>query len=481
MFNQKIIVFIAPFFLMFFASNVLARIDKPSVALAQNKQSPQAMRLSKASQPTPIPEHQVMVTDNGAPTNTDGFDDDTASTHSAAAPSNDKATGPNDSSDIASSLANMRSEKPKAPLIGRGANARIQVNGFASGGVSRSNTSSKYRIPGRGSIDNHYNFAANSLLGLQVTAHITPQWAGVLQLVADGDDLNGNNRYHVQADWAFLRYQPLSGLQLRAGRFRLPAFLYSDTQQVGYSYPWVTLPNEVYRIIPFNNINGVDMIYFYSLGNTGWSLKIQPYFGENKSKFDLYTTAPAAFLPPGTTATFDENNILGGVVSLGNEYFTLRGNYTHAKISGTVPLGGARVPLFRNDRASFYSAGAKLDYDNFLAIAEWAHRSTPDQLASLTGYYGTLGYRIGKFLPTITYADIKTTNASRLLAAQPFAELPESQQSYTLGLDYYLNSNLVLKLGVSRITPKDGTNGLFTSMPGRPHVYLYSASLDAIF
>lgn len=372
-----------------------------------------------------------------------------------------------------------------ASHFGLGPKSRIQVNGFLSAGVSKTDSHANYNIPGHGSINNKFNFTANSLVGLQITGNISRTLSAVLQLVADGDNINGNSPYRIKAEWAFLRYKPNANWQFRAGRFRIPAFMYSDTQEIGYTYPWAALPNEVYRIVPFNNMNGFDVIYSHNLGDSGWVVKVQPYVGENKSKFDLYTNAPPAVLPPGTTANFDENDLIGGVVSISNQILTLRGNYTHVKLSGTVPnlisTGGASVPLFSDKGTTFYSIGAKLDWHNVIAVGEYAHRSTPDQVASLTGYYGMIGYRVGKLLPNFTYARITTTNANKLASAKPFAELPQDQQSYTLGAAYYINSNLVAKVGVSQITPLKGTNGLFDGPVGRKHVYLYSASLDVVF
>lgn len=372
-----------------------------------------------------------------------------------------------------------------ASHLGLGKQNRIQINGFLSAGGSSSNTSAKYNIPGHGSINNHLNFTANSLAGLQITGNITKQLAAVLQLVANGDDINGNKPYSVNLEWAFLRYSPIPQLQFRAGRFRLPAFLYSDTEEIGYTYPWTFLPTEVYRMVPLNNMNGFDVIYSQNLGQSGWVFKLQPYIGQSQNKYDLYTTAPSFVVPPGTTATFNEDDIMGGVATLSNQYLTLRANYARMKLSGYIPnlpiSHGERVNLFNNEQSQSYSFAAKFDYRHVLLVSEYAHRQTPNQIASMTGYYATAGYRIGKFLPIITYARLKTTNVAQLILNAPFSELPQSQYSYTLGGAYYINSNLVAKVGVSQITPTDGTNGLFTSPPGMKHTYLYSASLDAIF
>lgn len=379
--------------------------------------------------------------------------------------------------------------------LGLGAKSRIHINGFLSAGGAQAtvrNRNTRYVIPGHSAISNDWNFAANSLVGLQVTGNITKNLSAVVQLVADGEDTNGNKPYRVNVDWAFLRYSLNHTMQTRTGRLRLPAFLYSETQQVGYSYPWVFLPNEVYRIVPFENMTGGDFIYTLSLGQTGWSVQLEPYYGGNTSDFDLYTrgTVPVSIfnlpIPQGKTAIFQEDNILGFVAAVSNPFVTLRGTYFRTRLTGFIPhfvipiIGSStRVTLFSNKLISFYSIGGKLNYQHFLILAELAHRSTSAQLASLTGYYLLFGYHLGQILPNFTFANISTGNTDALLKQQ-FSELVQAQRSYTLGLVYYLNSNLDTKLSISLIQPRKG-NGLFTNNPGRKNVLLYGVAVDAIF
>ena len=359
--------------------------------------------------------------------------------------------------------------------LGLGPKSRIHINGFLSAGGASTNTSADYLVPSHGTIDNHFNFAANSLIGLQFTADLARSLQVVTQFVADGDDTNGNVAYRVNAEWAYLRYSVTPGFQVRTGRFRLPAFLYSETQQVGYSYPWVQLPNEVYRIVPFENLNGLDFIYRYTLGQSGWTLMAQPFYGANSNSFTIFNAANVN----GITLRFKEEDLKGIVASVGNSSFTLRGTYADLKLTGFIPGGPT---LFSSDSTEYYSVGMKWTIaHHLLLISEYADRETPSQIASLIGYYGTIGYRLGKFTPIFTYARIKTTNADRLTIAPLTSERPQDQQSYTLGFDYTFNSNMDIKASIAQIAPLNGTFGLFTSDPGRRHITLYGVSLNAIF
>lgn len=372
--------------------------------------------------------------------------------------------------------------------------SRIQVNGFVSAGATRTSAKKNYQIPGHGSVGNNFNFNTLSLLGVQLTAKLYKGLSVVGQVVANGDDTNGNTAYSVNLDYGFVRYAINDKYQIRAGRFRLPVFLYSQTQEIGYTYPWVTLPNEVYRIVPFSNMNGFDTIARYSLGNS-WNVSVQPYVGSSRSEFDLYNSS----LPSDTftvpTAKFQENSLIGVVVGASNKYVTLRGTYAHLSLTGKVsfynPIDKAfeNTQFIKNQSDSFYSFGSKVDYKGLKMSAEFAHRETPAPLASLSGAYGMLGYKFDGFLPNFTYARLWTTNKNKLQSpgagsSTNSTELAQAQESYTLGLDYYLNSNVVFKTSVADIRPLDGTRGLFnTVQPGtlKKNNMLYMVGIDAIF
>ncbi len=49
-------------------------------------------------------------------------------------------------------------------------------------------------------------------------------------------------------EWAYLSFAAAQGLTLRAGRLRLPIYMYSETLDVGFTHPWLRLPDETRRI-----------------------------------------------------------------------------------------------------------------------------------------------------------------------------------------------------------------------------------------
>lgn len=398
----------------------------------------------------------------------------------SAAPTKSKKVTATSDSTMQPSTSSTTPPANLSSALGLGPSSRIHINGFLTAGIAWSDTSSKYLFPNYGTVDNHVSAAPLSLIGLQFTADLAHNLQVITQLVGDGDNTNGNVAYRVNVEWAFLRYAFSDNYQVQVGRIRLPAFLYSQTQQVGYSYPWVFLPNEVYRIVPFENLNGISFITRTPLGGSGWNITVQTYYGNNQSKYTVYNVA----FPDGFDVNFDEDAIAGIVATIGNENFTLRGTYATLKLTGYFPGISPIIPsttLFTSNSTEFYSVGAKMSFWHIILIGEYANRETPSTIAALEGYYASLGFKIGKLVPLFTYGYIDTTNANSLAQAPGLSERPQDQQSYTLSLDYTLNSNLDVKGSVSQISPLHGTFGLFNSNPGRRQVYLYGLSLNAIF
>ena len=81
-------------------------------------------------------------------------------------------------------------------------------------------------------------------------------YSAVLQITA-----LGANEFNAQIEWGFLEYRANPSWDFRMGRLRLPLYMFSDTLEVGYTFPWVTPPAEVYSLVPFSNYSGAEVVY----------------------------------------------------------------------------------------------------------------------------------------------------------------------------------------------------------------------------
>ncbi|TNF65489.1 MAG: hypothetical protein EP298_12260 [Gammaproteobacteria bacterium] len=352
---------------------------------------------------------------------------------------------------------------------------KFNLHGFMSTGMTLSDSSSQYNIPGHGNVNQDANFSTPSLFGLQLNTQITDKLSFMTQIVADGDNTNGNTAYTPTVNWMYAQYQVNPNIAVRAGRFQLPLFLYSQEIEVGYNYPYTFLPNEVYRLIPFYSLNGVNLLLQTNLGDSGWNVSFQPFFGESSWDYDAVLNIGSG-MSSVQELGFQGNKLFGGDLTFSNTIFKVHASYAQTEVETTSVPSGSPTPKDQTGR--FYSVGGEMNYDNIWASSEFASRKLDAPYAALNAYYFSLGYHIEKFLPYINYAKLYTTNWNELTDYGPGAEVAQGQSSVTLGLNYYYNANLVLKGSWSYIMPDQGGYGLFQTKPdGNVNLFTVSASL----
>jgi hypothetical protein len=337
----------------------------------------------------------------------------------------------------------------------------VRIHGFLTVGGANSNESTGYVTPYNGLIDSNWSFTHQSRVGVRLDAAVASDVKAQVQLLATGQS---NEIYTSLNSWARVGIDNASltfgkgTYAVRAGRFRTPAFLYSATQPVGHSYAWVRLPSEVYRISPFAHMNGVDMVYHLSASH-GLNVLLHPFFGTERP----------------TDTAFSENlggRIMGTAFEIQGKNALLHGLYSRSKFTEV----GSGSTALKGTHADYWEVGMKAHMHRILLESEYACRTTKTKdMAALAGYYGTVGYRLHRFVPTFTYAHLKTTNTPTN------SDLAVYQNSYTLGMRYALSHKMAVKTSVARVTPEKDSFGLFTAKPAHKHVYVYGASLDVLF
>ncbi len=332
-------------------------------------------------------------------------------------------------------------------------------------------------------------FLQDSKFGLQVTADVSENMQVVAQILASAED----NNYSMDVEWAYLDYAASDSTMLRAGRIKQPVFLISDYLEVGYAYPWIRPPAEAYSNMPVDSIIGVELLYQAKIGSMNFGF--QPYFGSNTES-----------VPGQPQVNFFADNYLGAALRLENRYFTIQLSSFQTDVStrdssepDTTP--GAPPPLNSEGTAVLSVASLSWDIVNFVGYAEYTTRDiTADNgvgsganavpfdalFADQDGYYVTLGYRMGKYLPHLTYAAIDSSPAGS--PAQMYSQ-GARQDTITLGLRYELNDSAALKMEYAQITVSnndDGSlnNGLFSPKDSpfeSDSTSLISVAIDVIF
>jgi hypothetical protein len=140
-------------------------------------------------------------------------------------------------------------------------------SGFATLGYSQSDSAYAYQR----FINKQGTLRTDSVLAGQLDLRLSPQWSATVQAkLAPAED--NDQRYSASAAWAFVAWRPSNDWLVRAGRLRMPLYLYSESLDVGVSHDMARLPYEMYSISPTNDLLGLSISRSLSLGEQDLSL-----------------------------------------------------------------------------------------------------------------------------------------------------------------------------------------------------------------
>lgn len=348
----------------------------------------------------------------------------------------------------------------------------VNLNGFLTAGmVSGDNDRGKFLHD----VGDDIAFDIDSVVGLRLGVQVDERTSIAIQVRASGRDTDDS----LEVDWAYVDYQLNDETVVRGGRIAFPVFMVSEVLEVGYAYPWIRPPVEVYGQVPIKSMYGADVLYRTNWADIDWL--IQPYVGNEKVEGQLGVTtfnsaALGGLIPPGTTtAEFESEQMLGLNVQAELDWATFRVGYIVAEATATKPAIFKTLGLVQEVDASFFNAGVSLDWHNWVGYSEFTHTKLDGLFADTTAWYATLGYRFGKVMPHLTYADITTDDNS---------PLGPEQDSLTLGLRYEVSNRSALKIEWQRLKTDSGVFGNagqnFSNDPGDA-VNVVSVAFDLVF
>ncbi len=322
-----------------------------------------------------------------------------------------------------------------------------RFNGFGTVGVTHLGGEDDGRSYGiNGQTNDSWRGDQLSKFGAQLSYGLTDSVGVTVQATAKAQQ----DEWKANLEWAYLSWQTTDQLMLRAGRLRSPVYMYSESLDVGYSYPWLRLPDEVYSQVQVTNYEGLDAVYTVPLSYG--SVTFQLAGGQAKNR-DYYAY--------DDQFDIDYDKLFGASVSLAtNQFGTLRIGYVEADITtdinGTVnnyltgnPNDSLSLLVLDKEKGKFTSIGYQYDNGTWVSNNEWTSRMIEnDGLEAIDSFYLMGGRRFGDFLPHVTYAQLDD-NGGR-------------QSSWTLGLNYQAAPTVVVKGEYKRVDTKNGYDGVFT-------------------
>ncbi len=124
----------------------------------------------------------------------------------------------------------------------------------------------------RGAASSRWSAAPDSDLGGQANFTLTDALSGVVQVLSRQDE---NGQFKPTVEWANLQYEVTLDFKVRLGRMVLPTYEHSDTQDVGYTLPWVRIPIEIAFKDAGLHSDGVDVLYRVKTGSVTQNLQVQ--------------------------------------------------------------------------------------------------------------------------------------------------------------------------------------------------------------
>jgi hypothetical protein len=343
------------------------------------------------------------------------------------------------------------------------------------------------------------SFSQQSLFALQTDVTVTDTLSLSAQLLAHSSDKRESG-----IEWLYLSYEPSQNWRFKLGKLRTPFFRYSDVIDVGFAYPWILPPQQVYSAYLMSNYEGGSTTYISSFDDVNFEL--EAYYGSYTGDLNQDDRKVA----------IDVDALYGTILSINSGNFAVRLSvFNSSDFSVDIPeltqfsnalesagfIKNAESLRF-DSSVTVYQAGINYDNLDYFFAAE-GMRIVSDLLVvpQIDSYYFTAGYNFHPFQAHVTYAVSKSAyNASDNLVPkginpqldqlsfgydQIIGNLPGlSLDTVSLGLRWDFARSMAAKAEVTFLDGKPGDNSLFNNVRDlsfNGKATLYQVGLEWVF
>jgi len=244
------------------------------------------------------------------------------------------------------------------------------------------------------------DFKQHSLLGLQADWNISSDFDFVYQGVLRDLPEPSFDRYTTLA---FLRYEVNTNWSVRVGRTAPDIFLLTEYRDVDFSYIWATAPNEVYGIVPYRSIDGIDVTY--NKRGFGGVFTGKIFTGSSEAEISASSTVEAVKI----------EDVIGISLSFDHFDWIVHAKHSQVKIANEpesnaqLSSGISQVPdflwpnsqafaqsiLMKGQEVSYSSVSGQYQWGNWLASAELSQiNSESDVVPKINSGYAALSYQV---------------------------------------------------------------------------------------
>ncbi len=328
--------------------------------------------------------------------------------------------------------------------------------------------------------DDELSFDQDSLLGLQGQLKINEQLSVTALGVA-----HSNSDRDSGIEWLYLNYRPISDIQVKLGQMRTPFYSKSDVLNVGYAYPWIVVPKELYTDYIFDEFQGIDIRYSYFSNHYSTFLEI--YYGEFDDEITVNSTKYETKV----------ENLQGiiGELKLGGFNYRLSFHKGDSNLELQLDQFASNIQLAGFEQTAdslktegpveFYQVGIEYDSLDYFIISEWTRIKPRQKLfPDITSYYLTLGQHINAFTYLVTFGsrkdDLDNMDNDIPIGLNPALDqlsagyqlVVDSRQqddvtSWTLGLRWDLRYDTALKIELKNVQVEGNSSSTFKIKEGQ--------------
>jgi len=400
---------------------------------------------------------------------------------------------------VATVCAASGSALAQAPVSGVSEPSEIRLSGFGTLGIAHVDAPDGWafkRDITQATSGSRTRADLDSRLGLQINYAPIQQFELVTQVVATRRSPAA--RQSDAVEWAFAAWRPDADWTLRGGRVNADIFLLSDYRNVGFAYPFVRPPGELYALLP-RSLDGVDVTRGWNAGGAQWRARIfggrAITFADDASRLDLRPTY-------GATISREADGLLIRASAVrtrvSNEIATVAPLLDALSAVAALPVPDVAAQAadlrdrsgVRGAQLTYLSMGARYESKDWLSSAELVRVSGHPSI-SYTAGYASLGRRFGSLTTLATVSEVKSASPaltapqwgtalapfvgpalaqqSQFLADTATASLNNvrlSQRTWSIGTRYDLDSSWALKVQWDQVRVNANGAGLWGGSRG---------------